>query len=76
MIVLHVHYYNKVFRLNSDLSFPPPPIFLSGRFLRKDLMDLLEIFRVDVKVNEVVLFFIRQKIHFRSVKMAVFRGFF
>ena len=39
-------------------------------------MDLLEIFRVDVKVNEVVLFYIRQKIHFRSVKMAVFRGFF
>ena len=29
------------------------PHFLSGRFLGDDLMDLLEIFRVDVKLNEV-----------------------
>ena len=51
------------------------PHFLSGRFLRDDLMDLLEIFRVDVKVIEVDHFYFRQKIHFRSVIMAVFRFF-
>ena len=37
------------------------PHFLSGRFLRDDLMDLLEIFRVDVKVNEVDRFLLSSK---------------
>ena len=37
------------------------PHFLSGRFLRDDLMDLLEIFRVDVKVKEVDCFLLSSK---------------
>ena len=61
MILLFIYY------------FPP---FLSGRYLRDDTMDLLEIFRVDVLVYVIIRFFkVRLKIHFRSRDMADFRFF-